>query len=138
MSQYSVQHHSALKSSYIDIYTFSFCFFFCFTKAVLHKAATFGNYPVCISIYKMISVLSHTSRCSQTHNPVFLSCGLSVSLFFSLPHLLPLLICTRREKCRLSYVNFQNFPRDIYQLSFLLNLMWIRKRKSTYIKSPLN
>lgn len=45
------------KSSYIDIYTFCLCFFSCFTKAVLHKAATFGNYPVCISIYKMISNL---------------------------------------------------------------------------------
>lgn len=51
------------------------CFLFCFTKAVLHKAATFGNYPVCISIYKMISasVLSLTDVCKHTILPFFLA-----------------------------------------------------------------
>lgn len=129
---------------FIDIYTFCLCGFFCFTKAVLHKAVTFGNYSPHPYAKWFLNLLYHTERRFANKPPSFLFppvLPLSLTTSFSLP--LPLFfifilraVCTRREKCRLSYANFQNFPRDVYRLSFLLNPTWVRKRESMYV-NPL-
>lgn len=63
----------------------------------------------------------------------FLSSNFSISFFPSFPFffVFSFLRHLHPKKCRLSYANFQNFPR-VYRLSFLLNPMWVRKRESTH------
>jgi len=136
VSQRFAQHHDASPYIYRYLYFLSLRFFFCFTKAVLHEAATFGNYSPPYA-KRFLNLLYHTDRRSQTILPFFpfpscllFSFSLSLPLLFIL---VPPAVCTRREKCRLSYANFQNFPRDVYRLSFLLNLTRVRKREPIYV-----
>lgn len=56
--------------------------FFCFTKAVLDKAATFGNYSVHASICKMIPQSAISHRPMFANNPLFFFFFLSPSPLF--------------------------------------------------------
>lgn len=120
-------------SKLIDIYIFCLCVLFCFTKAVLHKAATFGNYSVHVSIRKMIpqSAFYHTDRRSQTILSLFLFLPVSHSLspFFFI--FIPLPSASEERNAGWAMQIFKIF-RVIYRLSFLLNLTWVRKRESMY------
>lgn len=108
----------------IDIYTVSSPHFI-FFKAVLRKAATFGNYsvrasPKWFSIRHVWSFTTLTCRSQATVPPRHGSFP-SLTLFF--PFFLsplPLPCHLHPKKCSLSYANFQNFPRDLYRLSLLL------------------
>jgi len=95
VSQCLVQHHGV--SPGISIIISLFVSLLRLAKAVLHKAATFGNYSVTrLRVYKIIPSESQPRRTPSDVRAIPLSLlPPSLPLFFS--HLRPPAVCTRRN-----------------------------------------